>query len=48
MDLSKLNFGTIHCKFEGYQDQNMSLSSQQYRSWLDSMDVQTGLRLQTS
>ena len=33
LDLFKFNFGTIHCKFQGYQDQNMNLSSQHYRAW---------------
>jgi len=43
MYLSKFNFRTIHCKFKGYQYENMNFSSQQYRAWSDSMDVHAGL-----
>jgi len=43
MDLSQFNFRAIHCKFYGYQNQNMNRSSQQYRSWSDCAVVQACL-----
>ena len=38
-------FRTAHYQFQGYQDKNLKLVSQQYRTWSDSTDLQTGLAL---
>ena len=38
-------FGTVHYHFQGYQDGNLKLVSQQYRTWSDCTDVQAGLAL---
>lgn len=34
-DWSYIESGTFQCQFEGYQDQNLQLNSQRYKSWLD-------------
>ena len=38
-------FGTVHYHFQGYEDENLKLVSQQYRAWSDWTDVQAGLAL---
>ena len=38
-------FGTFHYHFQGNQDENLKLVSQQYRAWSDCMDVQASLAL---
>ena len=38
-------FGTVHYHFQGYQDDNIKLVSQEYRAWSDCMNVQAGLAL---
>ena len=36
---------TVHYHFQGHQDKNLNLVSQQYRTWSDCTDVQSGLAL---
>lgn len=35
MDLFSFHFGTVHYQFQGYQDENLKLLSQQYQLQLD-------------
>ena len=45
MEYSILHFGTVYYHFQGHQDENLKMVSQQYRAWLDCTDVQAGLAL---
>ena len=38
-------FGIVHYRFQGYQNENMMLVSQEYRAWSDCTDVQAGLAI---
>ena len=37
--------GTVHHQFWGYQDENLKMVSQQYRTWSDCIDAQVGQAL---
>ena len=45
LELFIIIFRDIHYHFQGYQDENLKLVSQQYRAWSDCTDVQAGLAL---
>lgn len=45
MDLSCFQYGTIHCQFQRYQDDNVTRNSHQKQAQLECKLIQTGLGL---